>query len=936
MKAPRKSIRRRPLARALILALATTPLATLAQETPPPGEEPAALEEVLVTGTRIEGVDLEGAVQALQIDREAILESGADSLGELMRDLTVTGGGAGTFSTSTAGPLSSDTPVGAAGVSLRGLGTSSTLTLINGRRATISSFARGQESFIDVNSIPLAAVERVEILPNGASAIYGADAVAGVVNYVLRDDYQGAEVSVSYANSTESTDEGRTNLNLVAGFGDDRQQGMIILDYFDRNALYDRDRSISQDSVRPSQQGFFPSFNDLVLQLFDQTEEPQDGGCPADQFGFGNFGEFCEVNTNRFVSTTDEFESLGGMATYNLQLSDRTTWFNEFIFQSTESSGTGSPANFSRAPVDPENPFFPQALIDDIVEEGQVDDFSEFFGFPIFAWGKLPEPRAVEVESDTYLLVSGLETSFDNGWKVEGAFTYGKSESEQVGASGLVISEAFYNANLGNLCSDGSTVERWDVNLVRPSASFVGETCEDRGLTTLWYNPFGGQGQQSAGIDDAIRTLARRDGESEMWSFDIAANGEVFTFNDRAVNGAFGFEYRNEEVKDIPAGVAVASTLNPEPILGFSSTSADAERNIWAAYGELYVPFTDTFDMQFALRYDDFEGFDGDLNPKVAFRWAATDSLIFRGNYSTSFRAPSLAQVGAGTLLSSYRVDCEAVPAACDGDATADGEALLSEDVSNPNLEAEEADTWGLGMLFRPTSNIELNLDYWAIDYENIIGVDEDDFLRRALAGEFPVVGEGELPTGQPGVEVEGGFVIDAHFELTNLGFEDVSGIDLAYTQYFDLANGHEISLLADVTWLLDFERQASPASPVIDEVGEFRYPEFLTNITARWRKDDWRASLRMRYTDSYLDDPSNRTLEAIGLPTDAVVKVDSWTVFDLNVSYDFTDKSFVQFNIRNLFDEEPPLVLGLSANVDHINHNSLGRFATVRYTYAF
>ena len=281
-------------------------------------------------------------------------------------------------------------------------------------------------------------------------------------------------------------------------------------------------------------------------------------------------------------------------------------------------------------------------------------------------------------------------------------------------------------------------------------------------------------------------------------------------------------------------------------------------------------------------------------------------------------------------------MDCEAVPAACDGDAGADGEALLSEDVSNPNLGAEEADTWGLGALWRPTPDIELNLDYWAIDYENIIGVDEDDFLRRALAGEFPVVGEGELPTGQPGVEVAGGFVIDAHFQLTNLGFEDVSGVDLAYTHYFDLEGGHELSLLADLTWLLDFERQASPVSPVIDEVGEFRYPEFLTNVRLRWRKDDWRASLGMRYTDSYLDDPSSRTLAAVGLPSDAVVKVDSWTVFDLNMSYDVTESSFVQLNIRNLLDEEPPLVLGSSANVDHINHDSMGRYVTLRYTYGF
>ena len=181
----------------------------------PAGAAPggALLEEILVTGSHIEGLDLRGAVQAAQLTRDDIDTSGAESIGELMQDLTITGGGIGTFTTSTAGALSGDTPVGAASVSLRNLGTGSTLTLINGRRASIASFARGQSSFIDINSIPMAAIERIEILPSGASATYGADAVAGVVNYVLRDDYEGFEVSASYGDSSADTDDSRKNVN---------------------------------------------------------------------------------------------------------------------------------------------------------------------------------------------------------------------------------------------------------------------------------------------------------------------------------------------------------------------------------------------------------------------------------------------------------------------------------------------------------------------------------------------------------------------------------------------------------------------------------------------------------------------------------------------------------------------------------------------------
>ncbi|XBQ16957.1 MAG: TonB-dependent receptor [Oceanicaulis sp.] len=896
----------------------------------------AERDTITVVGSRIRGLDLDGAVQAYELDRQDIEDSGATSIIDLLGDLTITAGGSGTFSTSTAGPLSSDTPVGAAGVSLRGLGTSATLTLINGRRANVAAFANGQESFIDVNAIPLSAVERVEVLPNGASALYGADAVAGVVNYVLRDDYEGQEITFSYGNSTADTDEGKLNVNAIIGrqFGD--HNVTAVVDYFKRNAFYERDRSFTEDSVRPSQQGFYPSFFDNFFQSFDQTEEPADGGCPADQFGFGPLGEFCEVDVNDFVSISDELESVGGLFVHNWQVNDRLKIFNELLYQTSDSRGTGSPANFSRAPIDPENPNWPAALQADIVADGGVVDFTDFYGFPIFAWGKLLDPRAVEVESESFRFTTGFEYDFENGWTLETGLLYGGNDRTQRGVSGLVISEAFYNANLGNLCSDGTTVDRWDVDLGRPSASFIGDTCEDVGKTTLWYNPFGGQTNQPDGLRELLETEAERNGESRMFGLDVNATGDLFDFNGRTIKAAVGAEFRREEVTDTPSGVAVATIDNPEPVLGFSSTRVDAERDVWAVFGELYVPLSDRLDLQLAGRYDDYEGFGGDFNPKVAVRYEALENLIFRANWSTSFRAPSLAQSGAGVLLSSYTVDCAETPEACDGDASASGNSLLSEDVGNPDLGAENAETWGAGVLFRPTSNIDINLDYWTIRHEDLVGIDEEDFIRRALAGEFAVTGEGLLPTGTPGVEVRSGFVTDAHFQITNLGYQETSGLDFSYTQYFDDVLGGDLAFLFDATYLLDFERRASVNSPVEQLAGDFRYPELLANATVRWTSDVWRASLTGRYTSSYDDDPSPRTLDAVGLPADAEVDVDSWFVVDANLSYDFAENTFIQLNIRNLLDEEPPLVLGSGSNVDLINHDALGRYVTLRLRYGF
>jgi outer membrane receptor protein involved in Fe transport len=940
MKASQSLNRRRRLASAITLALAASlvPGALLAQDAASEADESLVMEEIMVTGTRIKGLDVTGAAQAVQVTQQDILESGAENIGQLMADLTVTGGGVGTFTTSTGGPLSSDTPVGAAAVSLRGLGTGSTLTLINGRRASVASFAKGQASFIDINSIPTAAVERVEILLSGASAQYGADAVAGVVNYVLREDFDGFEVSLMYGDSTASSDNSRANVNLLWGHDGDRHHVMALVDYYEREPLFDRDRKISAESVRPSQQGFYPSFNDLFWMFYDQTEEPQDGGCAAEDFGFGNFGEYCEVNTNAYTSVFDEYSSLGGLLTYSFEISDSLTWYNEFIYQETDSDGTGSPANFSRAPFDPESPLWPEALKASMVEEGSfggLTDWEDFYGYPIYAWGKLPEPRAVNVTSESMRFVSGFDWDINEDWNLDTGLTYGRNESEQHGIAGLVIAEAFYNASVGNLCTDGTVVERWELDLERPDAFYIGETCEDLGKTTLWYNPFGGQESQAAGIDEAIRTEARRAGKSELWAIDATASGPLFDFRGYTVMSAIGVEWRNESVRDVPSGVAVATTDNPEPILGFSSTSADAERDQWAGFIELFWPITDNFDLQLAGRYDHYDSFGGDFNPKVAFRWSVLDGLVLRGNYSTSFRAPSLAQVGAGTLLSSYRVDCAATPEACDGDADANGEALLSEDVANDSLEPETADTYGFGLLWLPTERIEMTLDYWAINYENVIGIDEDDFIRRALGGEYPVVGRGELPTGQPGLEVDGGFVIDAHFELSNLGFQDISGIDLTYTQDIPFDNS-TLTLMADATYLIEYLRQSSSASPKIDEAGQYTYPEWLASARARYTIGNWDLLLRARYTDGYIDDPAPSTLDALGIPRGTIIHVDDWLVWDFNVAYNFTPDNYLSLNARNLFDEEPPLVLGSGSNVDQINHNSMGRYITLRYTHRF
>jgi outer membrane receptor protein involved in Fe transport len=935
------SVQYRPLACIIAVVLAQP---VLAQEAAAP---PQPAEDITITGTRIKGLDLTGATQAITLDRDTILESGGTSIIEVLQELPQTSGGRGTFSTSNAGPLSGDTPTGASGVSLRGLGVSSTLTLINGRRASISSFANGQESFIDVNSIPDAAIDRVDVLPNGSSALYGADAVAGVVNFVLRDDFEGAEIEASYGDSTAGTNEGRFRISGVAGFTAGDHHFTFVGQYYKRNAFYLRDREESANAIRPSEQGFFPSFNDLFAMTFDQTEGPGGAGCPADQFGSGDLGEFCTVNTNAFVTADGPLESYSGMASHRAQLSDTVSWFNEVIYSRTESSSVTSPANFSRTPTDPENPNYPAGLKADLAAEAGCSRFSCFYEFPIFAWGKYPDPRGVEVTSDSYRIVSGFDVDLKSGWNWTTAVTIGGNDRVQRGTSGLVRSGAFYDLNLGNICTDGSRVDRWRVNAARPTASYVGNSCEAAGKQTLWYNPFGGQTSQAPGVKELLETTAERRGSSRSLAFDTVATGDLFSLGDRTVKAAFGAEWRNEKVSDRPSGEAVATIANPEPILGFSSTSVSASRTQVALFGELYIPVTDTLDVQLAGRYDRYTDFDDSFNPKLTVRWQPLDQLILRGNISTSFRAPSLAQSGAGVLLSSFRVRCAETPEACGGNPLATGTALLSEDVGNPDLEAEDATTWGVGGMWLPTRDITLKLDYWNINHRNLVGIDESDFIRRALAGEFPVVGQNALPTGTAGLEarniirdaqgnITSAIVTDAHFQLSNLGYQKVQGIDISYTHGLPTTSVGDFTLLFDATWLLQFDRQASADAELEKLAGDYLYPKFVATGRLRWTNGPWGATLSGFYTSGYRDDPDSRTLSAVGLAPGTEVNVPSYFTMDASVRWDIREGTELGLSMRNIFDKAPPRVLGSSSNVDRYNHDLVGRFVTVRLTQRF
>ncbi|MDF2178853.1 TonB-dependent receptor [Aliiglaciecola sp. CAU 1673] len=930
-------------------------LAQTTDDAPQEGEV-KALERIEITGTHIKGVDMEGAQPLQVISADAIKQSGASSISELLQDIAVTRGGTGSFSTATSGALQGDSPVGQAAASLRGLGAASTLTLINGRRVAASSFANKFENFVDVNAIPLAAIERIEILATGASATYGADAVAGVINYILKKDFDGVAVNASYGDSTASSDDGKYNLNLVAGHNFDGGNITAFADYYKRNPLMDRDREETAHSFFPSQQGIWPSINfdgpvdadaSGVTRYGIFYDDLVEQGCPAELTKSGRFGAYCEYDQNQYLPTNPALEQWAGGLNLNVELGD-ATWFTEVMLSRTESSANSTGAPFSGERFDLSHPGLPadirDGLLFNIVDNfdyiyfgDAIDGLHDYYGTSgyddtlaavvddtyFLMWGRFPDGRTLENKTDTLRFVTGLEGQWDD-WYYKGAVSYSNSESEQRAVAGIIDRARFEAALRGRLCADGSTD-------CRPSTG------------GLYYNPFAGQAQNSEEVMALLNQAVPRNGESKLFTADFSVSGDLMMLPAGALSAAFGAEYRREEISDSPDPIARGTAQNNyEPgVIGFGSTGADAERNTYGLFAEFHVPVTEALNLQVAGRYDHYDDFGGDFNPKLALRYKASEDLILRASWATSFRAPSLSQVGAEVTLSSFRLQCrdEFVGNYCSGEES--DITILTREVGNEDLQAETSTSYNAGFAYSPTEDMDITLDYWRFEHEDIVGIDGEFFLLRSLTD--PSLRKcGPVPAGELGVGFEGcidgvgdlnsRLDGDVAIQLENLGRQETHGLDLTFTQYLG-----GWTLMADVTHLLGFERQLSPLAETEELADSFRYPETIATAKVKWSSGDWFAGLTARYTSDYKDDVEGLTdadFERLGINN--MRRVPSWTVWDVYAGVDLSTNATLTLSVDNLFDRDAPTAYGTSANVDHFNHSTLGTFYKLDIAYRF
>ncbi|GAB3023636.1 TonB-dependent receptor domain-containing protein [Bowmanella dokdonensis] len=940
-----------------------------------------AVEKIEVTGSHIKGVDMEGAQPLTIISAEDIRKSGATTVFELMSTITQTRGGEGSFSTSESGATSTSTPAGQAAASLRGLGPSATLTLINGRRIAASSFASGTQNFVDINSIPLAAIERIEVLATGASATYGADAVAGVINYILKKDYKGAELNAVYGNSTASSDEGSLNLNFI--WGDEVAGGdlMLFADYYDRKDFKATDRSYTRDPVLESSYSYLSKTPNIYYYSARDGNEIANPNCatPLVTTEFGE--EICAYYGNEDDWLETPLESVSAGFTYNKEFGD-LNWKTDFFYTRTKSTSYSTPAPINQVD-DSEGPFADETALDifsddirnDLLDRIYIDPFDTVAGRTLYGFqfdARFATPRTVEIETDSFRLVSGL-TGTVGEWDWESAVTLSKSESEQVAVAGIYNRYKYHAAIAGELCSDGSIADY--------DADADSLSCGSGSLLGM-YNPFLMGDATNDAILGTAQEMPTRDGESTVYGWDLRFSGDLMEFNDDVIRSAFGLEVRKEEITDVPSLNARARFENDYlvDVFGFGSSLSEAKRTQWGAFGEFHVPLTEQLEMQLAGRYDHYDDFGGDFNPKVAFTFRPTDDLVLRASWATSFRAPSLTQAGVKLRTTRASFDCSANQAVadlyCEGFGDLRGNNVL--ELGNPELEAEESESVSIGFGYSPTRNTNITVDYWRFDHEKLVDTDMTGVLDRAITDaslrHCGLVPEGEIGisydpqmcevTDSQGLTIEEQGanlteILDAWVDyadprfaelelyrdhvllLENTGTQTVSGVDFTFDHRFEFEAG-SLSFSLDATHYISYERN-KPGSDEIEELaGTWRYPENIATARLFWDQENWYAGLTAYYTASYEDDIERLRgreldeLDALGeLDENGLRDVSSWTTVRATFGYEF-EKANVSLSIDNIFDREPPRAYGSARGFDSINHDAYGTTYKVSLTYFF
>ena len=566
---------------------------------------------VEVTGSNIKRVEAEGALPVQVITRSEIEREGIQTVEALISRLSANSSIGGIAMAASEGGFN----VGYSSASLRGLGSSRTLVLLNGHRLSNTAFSG---TSVDLNAIPLSAVERVEVLTDGASAIYGSDAIAGVINFILRKDFTGAEATAYYGDS-EHGGGGAQNYNVAAGWGDlakDKFNVFGTVDYKKLDRLKAAQREFSKTAYLPFATGGpldrtsgngIPG--NVFLPAIQDTKSPAAPGClPPFSFPTADFPNNCQFDFSSTIDTLPDQEQWNVFGSARWQFLPDHQAFIDASWSQNKTTTRISPAPVSSAtllsgePVltSPGSPFYPT---DFAIANGVNGEPLEVF------WRSLElGPRTDSIKTEQTRIVGGVQGLLF-GWDYSAAVNWSQSKAEDSWPSGWSFgSQLLPILNSGQINLFGFNTPD-AVNLLR-SSQVTGKVTEAKGTST---------------------------------DVEVKASRDVWQLPAGPLALAWGGNYRREEYEYIASDAVQSGDVLG--LGGSTPTLAPVNRNVWSVFTEVNIPIVKSLEASVAVRYDDYEDVGNTTNPKFSVRWQPTREILLRASAGTGFRAPSLIEL---------------------------------------------------------------------------------------------------------------------------------------------------------------------------------------------------------------------------------------------------------------------------------------------------
>ena len=827
------------------------------------------IEEVVVTAATGSRIVRQGDSPSplSSYDGQTLLDSGLKDIRDLVGVLSINAG-----AENNSDNLTQNYTVGTANINLRGLGVASTLVLLNGRRQVLSAAQTDDgSSFVDLAGlVPMLAVERVEILKDGAAAIYGSEAVAGVANFITRRGFRGIELQAEYRGRVGDGSQDDLTLDGVVGgeFGSNGEF-LVAASYLDRSSLV----LIEVDWLRPATSGFGNpgSFNvpSLGQTFADPDCEQYEGllqALPGDS-------TICRFDYGPQLTAVPNEQRLQTWGRVDWDSGDTGNFWAELGYASNDINRDVSPSfpvlNTPIIPAyHPGNPFG-----EDVYFQGRP-----------YGYGQPTEVNFYE--HDTARLAAGFEGRFTNtsSWNV--SLVRGQNDALQ---NPRDVIAANFQAALQGFGGGDCNANPLDAG---PEQAGAGGC--------LFFNPFSSNFAARPGEtlhnSPALRPFIIGDyfgdGRSQLTTLEANVTGFLPW---RDAGYAAGVQYRDQSVDffydDITRQDGFAFLIgNPD---------FDARDQVRAAYGEVWLPISESVEITGALRYEDYgEGVGDTLDPKVTLLYRATDGVSIRGSYSTSFRAPSPFQTRGVQTNFTNIVDH-------DGSRTFAGRRTLGD----PNLRPETSSAFNAGISWQNTGNWAFNADYWRYSFEDVLRKEN----AQAIVNADPF---------DPRIErTSAGTIAIVNVAFINADRIETSGIDVSANATLDTLGG-SIDAWAEATSLLEYD--VTNADVAVDALGKLNRANlgapnqrFRVAAGASWSRNAVQITGLLRHVGGYEDDGGG--------------SIDNFTTLDVNARWSLGERlgerldASVTLGAANLLDEDPPFV-NIAGSYDPRSSDPRGR----------